>query len=159
MSLSLRHPTLLDTLIVCTSLAADEREQIRAFTGEGFNHEVLAAEAWGYRGPKLAIVNEKNEALVVGGFIPQRDGVYRSWFFASTQAWERGQEVTQVTADLVRDFLVRDAHRIETLCLASRARALRWYTRVGLHHEATFRKFGTRGEDAALYVAIRPENG
>lgn len=155
MSLATRLPTLLDTMIVCNGLPEDEIMQIQAFTGCQYDAEAFACESWSSRGPKLAIVNEQNEALVVGGFIPQRPGVYRSWFLARGAAWERGAEVTQVTHALVQSCLDSGAHRLETLCLASRAKAQRWYTRVGLQKESTLHKFGAGGEDAVLYVATR----
>jgi hypothetical protein len=156
--LHLRAPNLLDILAVCLSLPEDERIDYKAFTGRDYDPDEVAAEAWLYNGPKWAISDENDDrkALVVCGYIPQRPGVYQSWYYAMPEAWKpHGKEVTDLTRAIIGGMLERDAHRLETLCLNHRAKALRWYGLLGLQYESTLCKFGANGEDAAMYVALR----
>jgi hypothetical protein len=72
-------------------------------------------------------------------------------------AWTHyGREVTELVHNSIRDILAEGvAHRVETVTLASRNRARDWYSKIGLQFETTLRKYGSRGDDAVLYVAVR----
>lgn len=158
MTLLKRDCNLGDMLIVSAYLPEDERAQISAFTGAPYEIDANAVRAWRLPGPKWAVATdaEPNRALVVGGFIPQRPGVYQTWFLATPEAWQPGigKELTEIVAAAIKTQL-SSAHRIETLCLASRERTRRWYERIGLHFETLLHGFGANGEDAALHVALR----
>jgi hypothetical protein len=143
-------------LKVLGQMPEDEKVIFKAMTGDDFNAEdVLVALAdlpgthhifWAGETP-----------IAVGGFIPQRKGVMRTWFIAPDASWaEHGRELTDTCRELVKRMLDDElAHRIETVTLADRAKARAWYERIGLVFESTQRKYGSGGEDAVMYVALR----
>lgn len=107
-----------------------------------------------YSGPKWAYGDEDKPPLIVGGFIPQRLGVYSSWFFPTINAWSiYPSEVTKVAVERKRlMFEESGAHRIETVCLASDKLAQRWYKSIGFNLEATMTGYCANGTDAVMYV-------
>ena len=116
----------------------------------------MAAECWGYTGPRWAICDsDTGMALAVAGCRLMRPGVYQSWFLSGTELWTYGEKVTQITRQGMLQMLDTGAHRIETLCLESRRRTCRWYERVGLHLEATFPGYGVSGANAVQYAVYR----
>jgi hypothetical protein len=142
-------------LAVIQQMPEDERALFKAMTGDDFDAEnVLVALADLPGSHHLFWVGEK--PIAVGGFIPQRKGVYRTWFIAPDSAWaEHGQELTESCKSLISGMLEDGlAHRIETVTLADRAKARAWYERIGLVFESTQRKYGSGGEDAVMYVAL-----
>jgi hypothetical protein len=144
-------------LLVCSDLPAEERAVVEAITGEAYNSDAAAIRASNFPGPAWAIEAD-GMPIVVGGFIPQRKGVYQTWFYATNTAWERhGRRVTWIVRDLILRMLVEHAHRIETVTLADRSRARRWYETIGLQHESTLPGYGASREDAVLYVALKQE--
>lgn len=155
--ITLREPTLLDILGVCLALPADEREVYLAMTGEEFDPDKVAVDLWATPGPNWCMADEHGRPVVVCGYARARPGVFRSWYLATAEAWEKhGVEVTQHTQDIIRSMLAQGgAHRLETLTLASKSRARRWYDRLGLQFESTLKGFGVGGEAAVLYVALR----
>ena len=158
MTLLKREANLGDMLIVSAYLPAEERAQLEAFTGAPYEIDSNAVRAWRFPGPKWTAVDSSDprRALVVGGFIPQRRGVYQTWFMATPEACQPGvgKELTEVVSATIKEQL-SSAHRIETLCLASREQTRRWYERIGLHFETLLHGFGANGEDAAVHVALR----
>ena len=156
MSLCLRDPNLLDTALAAWNLIAEDREQWAEFTGRPYSPDEAALECWGYAGPKWAICDETGMALAVAGCQRLRPHVYRSWFLSGEQLWAHGRAVTEITRKVVLEMLADDAHRIETLCLASRTKTRGWYTALGLHFEAEFPNYGASGAPAAQYAICRP---
>lgn len=153
--LKLRACNLGDCLYVAALLPEEERKQIAAFTG-AFDIDATAVSAWRFAGPKWTLVDEEKpfEALVAGGYAPLRPGVYQSWYMATPHAWRHGAEVTRFTRERIAWMLNNGAHRLETVCLASREQTRRWYERLGLICETTLKAYGVNGEDAVLYVAL-----
>lgn len=154
----LRDQHIGDLIMVLCALPEEERKQFEAFLGGPYSVDWLTVQYMQAAGPKWTFVNEKDPdlALVVGGFIPQRAGVYKSWFLATEAAWrDHGKAVTAMAAERLQYMLANGAHRIETVCLSSRKLAQRWYKTIGLRFEATHEKYGAGGEDAALYVITR----
>jgi ribosomal protein S18 acetylase RimI-like enzyme len=93
---------------------------------------------------------------LMGGLIPARPGVYRSWCFATNWAWKNiPGEVTAAVAEVVRQSLLAGAHRIETVCYATRHNALKWYESLGLRYESTMKGYCVDGTDAVMYVATK----
>lgn len=155
MSLILRDPNLVDTALCAMNLREDDRAQWYAFTGYDYSADAVALECWNYPGPKWAICGEDGLPLAVAGCRLMRIGVYQSWFLSGTELWTHGKAVTEITRKVMLEMLDTGAHRIETLCLASRKDARRWYEDVGLHFEAEFKHYGTSGETAVQYVITR----
>lgn len=155
--LKLRQANLGDLMYVACGIESGEKEQMAAFSGAPFSIDGCVKEALNYVGPKWAIVDDTNEqvAVAVGGLTGCRPGVVRSWFMARPEAWAKGSNITALVAGVVAGTLQSSAHRVETVCLASREQARRWYEKVGLSYEATLKNYGASGEDAVLYVALR----
>jgi len=113
---------------------------------------------WGLNipGPKWAAV-EGEKTFIVGGFAPQRAGVYTTWFLASKEAWAtQAKRVTEIAIER-KNLMFSDGstHRLETVCLASRKLAHRWYKTIGLAHEATLKGYCIDGSDAMVFADVR----
>lgn len=144
-------------LQVAKLLPDEDRAVYKATTGHDFNPEHVAECCFETVGPKWCIADEYGDPLVACGYIRQRPGVYQSWYMAVPRAWsEHGAAVTNITAELIRAMLDDGAHRLETVTLASRRRARRWYDLIGLRHESTMQGFGVGGETFVMYVALKP---
>jgi len=159
MSLTLREPTLMDTALCAMNLIPEDREQWVEFGSWSpcldYDADKAATECWGYIGPKWAICDETGMALAVAGCRMMRSGVYQSWFLSGQELWTHGRKVTEITRQVMLEMLDRGAHRIETLCLESRAQARAWYEQVGLHFEAVFPNYGISGANAVQYAIYR----
>lgn len=155
--ITLREPTLLDLLGVCLALPQDEREVYRTLTGQDYDPDAVAADLWHTAGPNWCMADEQGRPVVVCGYARMQPGVFRSWYLATADAWEKhGAEVTRITQDIVSGMLKQGgAHRLETITLASKSLARRWYARLGLQFESTLKGFGVGGETAVMYVATR----
>lgn len=155
MRLIQRGANLIDFLHVGCNLPDDEWEQIVKFGGT-YDVDALAnrlyampGEKWCYEAP-----NEPDLAVMVGGYVPIRAGVYATWFLATRSGWSKhGRELTRIAIERQRFMLKSGAHRLETVCLASRTLAHRWYKTIGLRLEATQEGYCVDGSDAALFVA------
>lgn len=156
MSLLLRSPNSMDIAIVAHQLLKSDVEQIEALTGAPYDADAVTARCLRYSGPKWAIVNARdNMPLAVAGCIRLRPHVYQTWFLSMPELWVHGKKVTEVTRKVMLEMLADDAHRIETLCLASRKEARSWYDAVGLHFEAEFLSYGANGEAFVQYAIHR----
>jgi len=143
-------------LTVLNGMPQDERVLFKAMTGMDYDPEdtlVALADLPGTH--HLVWAGEK--PVAVGGFIPQRKGVFRTWFICPDTSWaDHGRELTDLCGSLIKGMLDdKLAHRIETVTLADRAEAQAWYERIGLTFETTHRGYGSGGEDAVMYVALR----
>lgn len=161
--MKLRECNLGDILYVACQLRDDEWEQHCKMSGSA-DMDALVARCYNYAGPKWTYVDDEAEegetrALVVGGAVPHRPGVYSSWFLASKYAWANyGAELTGMARERMFHVLDSGAHRIETVCLASRKLAQRWYKTVGLRQESTLEAYCADGSDAVMFVATRGSN-
>lgn len=158
MTLFLRDPNLMDVALCARMLIDADRAQWWEFSGQPCDLEAIAVECWNYPGPKWAIADSDAHgmALAVAGCRRMRPHVYQSWFLSSEGLWTHGKAVTDITRKVMLDMLADDAHRIETLCLASRKDARSWYEAVGLHFEAEFPNYGASGAAAVQYAITRP---
>lgn len=153
MMFALNDFTLSAARAVIWDLPKDELEQIRLFGVPAGTDLALMSQA--LPGPKWAFYAGELP-LVVGGYIPNRTGVYASWFLATVAAWDfYGKDVTEMTRARIEFMLSNGAHRIETVCLAKRKLAQRWYRHLGLHLESIMTGFCIDGSDAAMYVTTR----
>lgn len=156
MSLILRKPNLMDVALCASKLIEADREQWCEFgVIDKWDASAVALECWSYAGPKWAICGEDGMPLAVAGCRRMRRHVYQSWFLSGNELWTHGKKVTEVTQFVMREMLAGDAHRIETLCLASRSDARSWYETIGLHFEAEFPNYGVSGAAAAQYAIYR----
>jgi hypothetical protein len=143
-------------LAVIKEMPENEKVLFKAMTGDDFDAENMLVALADLPGTHhLFWVGEK--PVAVGGFIPQRPGVFRTWFIAPEATWkEHGRDVTDSCRELIKGLLDDGlAHRIETVTLADRAEARAWYERIGLNYESTQPGYGSNGEEAVMYVALR----
>lgn len=154
MSLHLRPLTVLDLLSVCRYIVTDELGQEHAFLGQALDSESRALRTWHFPGPKWAVADESEQAIAAGGFIEKRPGVAESWFLSTSDTWKHA-DVTDLVKSVKDGALVETYHRVETVSLASRERAHRWYARLGMQKEATLKKYCADGQDAVLFVSTR----
>ena len=81
------NPLLLDFIKVCLNMPQDEREQLEAFTGEKYDVDAAAIGNFTVPGPKW-VIKADEDVLCIGGFVPQRPGVYRDFMLTTPAAWE-----------------------------------------------------------------------
>lgn len=152
--MKLRTLRLGDAIYVCGGLPPDDFAQLEAF-GFPLGLDALAVLCYGLPGQKWTFASARYP-LVIGGFVPQRPGVVSSWFLATLEAWhEHGAAVTEMAAERLAWAHANGAHRIETVCLASREKARRWYERIGLKFESTLKGYCVDGSDAVMYVSLK----
>lgn len=146
-------------VMVCHALPESEQKVIEAISGEKFDADTAALQAAKYPGMKWAIrADDTLMPIVVGGFLPCRPGVYRTWFYATSEAWERyGRDVTRLVRQVLHRTLKEHAHRVETVTLADRFHTHRWYETIGLSLESTMPGYGANQEAAVMFVARRQE--
>jgi hypothetical protein len=155
--ITIRDQYMLDLLIIGSQLPQEEIIQYEAFTGEKYDHQVMAARAFQLPGPRWTFA-APSFPLVTGGCARLHKGTYRSWFLAQPAAWSKEWcgDVTKATADIVKGMMDQPhVNRLETICLASREKARLWYSKVGLEYESTLRGYGCNGEDAVTYVGVK----
>lgn len=151
-----RNLTLIDVLLVCRDLREDEWDQILKVGGR-CDDDFVASWAFDIPGPKWAYTTEdKARVLLAGGFIPLRPNVYGSWFLATDFAWKNhARELTLEALDRKEFMFAGGAHRIETVCLASREAAHVWYKKVGSLYESTQKGYCVDGSDAMIFAETR----
>lgn len=140
---------------VADNLPDSEKLLFKAMTGEDYDSKDFLVALADMPGEHY-IFWAGEIPVAVGGFIPQRPGVYRTWFIAPAATWtDHGSDITEACREKIADLLDGLAHRVETVTLADRAEARAWYERIGLTFESTQRGYGAGGEDAVMYVAVR----
>jgi hypothetical protein len=153
-----REPYLIDLLTLLLVLPPDEIEQVEALSGVTFEHQGLAARLWLSTELKWAGIDETGP-LVVGGYVRTRPGVFQSWYIPHPRVWEDkeiGRTITRMTRKIIKGMITSGtAHRLETVVLSSRTRAQAWYPMIGLKYESALPGYGAKGEDFAMYVALR----
>lgn len=152
--------TLSNLLPLAIELPEIERRVYETITGTLFNPEDFSAGMTLARGMHHEIRRPDGFAVAAGGFLPLREGVYRTWFCAPEWAWKaHGAEITRISAQAIRALLDGNlAHRIETVTLASETRTRQWYEKIGLTYESTLRGYGSQGEDLVMHVALKAES-
>lgn len=153
--------TMSDVEFVTLNMRADEKRQWLALTGRTeYDPWLCARTLVGIPGPQYALLDPDGRVFAVGGFAPQRPGVYQTWAAAIEGSWDRyWPDITaHCRAQMRAMFDTGLAQRIETVALADRVAAARWY-RKGLRQrfEGTMRRFFADGSDAVLY-ACTPED-
>jgi hypothetical protein len=154
----IENPVLTDFLHVTWFLPEDEKQQVEAFSGTPYDPEKLAISLYTAPGPKWCLLTSDNEPIVVGGYIPIGVGKFESFMLVTELGWiDHGRAVTRQAIRVIgRMFHDYGARRLQTLGLADRALARSWYEKIGLHYESTLASFGAKGEDAVMYVRIKP---
>ena len=150
------NPLLLDFIKICVKLPQDEREQLEAFTGEPFDIDGAAVGNFTAPGPKW-VIKDGDEPLVIGGFVPQRPGVWRDFMLTTPDAWAKHWFPITRIARRAMDamFASRQAHRLECISHHSREKAFKWYRVLGYNREATLYGYCANGADAVIFSRVR----
>ena len=153
-------PLLLDFIKVCINMAQNERECFEALTGEKYNVDSIAVGNFMVPGPKW-VIKADDEPLVVGGFVPQRPGVWRDFMINTADAWGKHWfPVTRIARRAMNAMLESgQAHRIECITpaarLAARPEIEAWYRVMGYTREATLWRYCANGADAVIFSRVR----
>ncbi|MGH6720049.1 MAG: hypothetical protein ACREER_12085 [Alphaproteobacteria bacterium] len=135
----------------------DEKAQIEALTGEPYDADRVARLFANVPGPVYACLGRDGFPLLVGGFIPQRPGVYRAWMAGTQAGWDaHGRTYSRMARRAIRAMLATGAHRVEIVSLANRLSAHNWYERhLGLRDEGVSVGWFADGQDARTHAIIR----
>lgn len=158
MSLRLAAPLLADFVRIARDMRPDEQAQFCAMRGlPGYDADIAARDLAATPGPAWVLVDGEGFAVLAGGFIPIRPGVYECWLAGSLAAWERHwRTFTRVCRRLMDELFANGAHRIETVALASRTAAHDWYVRgVGMVCEGLRPGYCADGQDGIGFALVR----
>jgi hypothetical protein len=149
------EPKLDELRFICARLSASERDQYEALGFGDFQPEALAEALHAKPGPKL-LMRADGVPVACGGYDSVGVGVMQSWMVGTVEGWARhGRAITRETRRFMRVLLsVEGIRRLQTMCLADRAEARRWYEAIGLDFEGTLRGFAQDGRDCALYARV-----
>jgi hypothetical protein len=153
------NPFLLDFIKVCASMPEDERKQLEAFTGQAYDIDGAALGNYTVPGPKW-VVKKDDAPICIGGFVPQRPGVWRDFMLTTPAAWDNWFTVTRMCRRAMDAmFDSGEAHRLECLTpanrLAQRPEIENWYRVVGYTREATLWRYLADGSDAVIFSRVR----
>jgi hypothetical protein len=153
-------PLLLDFLSICINMPEDERKQLEAFTGEPYSVDGAAIGNFTVLGPKWVIKTNEGVAVCVGGFVPQRPGVYRDFMLTTPEAWTTHWfAVTRICRRALTAMMEGGAHRLECIVpatrLAYRPQIETWYKAIGYTREATLYRYLADGSDAVVFARVR----
>lgn len=151
------EPTLLDFLVVCEKMPAEERSQLERFTGMEYTIDGAAVGNYTAPGPKWVFKTEDGFPLLCGGFVMQRPGVWRDFMITTPEAFgpKYWFACTRAARKIMDFMLVAHAHRLECVAPASREAAIKWYRIMGYTQEAPLRKYCADGSDAISFVRVR----
>lgn len=152
-------PTVQDLAYLCTRMREDERDQFCALNRlDAYDADAAARQLAGLPGPSFALLGPDGMPVAAGGFVSVRPGVYQSWMVGTEDGWAAHWRDLTKSCRRVMDFLLQDGdcHRIETVCLASRTKAGRWYMKgLGERFEGVQRGWFPDGRDAAWYAKVK----
>lgn len=153
-------PTLLDFIRVVLNMAPDQREHFSAMTGHPYDVDGIAVGNFMVQGPKWCF-RSNSVPIAVGGFAPQRPGVYRDFFISTPEAFSaHGFAVTRLCRRIMDSLLEGGAHRLECIVPASRVQGYtkleKWYAALGYKEEARHERYCADGTDAICYSRVRP---
>lgn len=162
-------PWMTDFIQVCANMPVDERAQLEALTGEEYNIDRAAVGNFMVPGPKWVIkVAESDEAfsvgdstpIIIGGFVPQRPGVYRDFLLTTSLAWEKyGFQVTRICRRVMDAMLISQCHRLECIVPAprveSRPELVDWYRVLGYTQEGRHYGYCASGADALSFSRVK----
>lgn len=163
------QPWMTDFIQVCAQMPEDERAQVEAMTGEKYDIDSAAVGNFTAPGPKWVIkVAEDEESfivgnstpIIIGGFVPQRPGVYRDFLLTTPLAWEKyGFQVTRICRRIMDAVLMTHAHRLECIVPAARVESrpelAKWYRILGYTQEGRHHGYCASGADAISFARVK----
>lgn len=147
---------LSDIEFIAHRMRADERIQWLANTGRTEYDPWLCARTLAFQdGPQFTVLDPEGRPIGVGGFVPQRPRVFQTWAACAVGSWGLyWRDITAHCRHQIDQLLASgDAQRVETVALASRPMAHRWYAKgLRQRYEGTLRHYFTDGSDAVVYA-------
>lgn len=149
-------PLLLDFVYVCHRLPEDQRRQWVALSdGQPYDAERMAVSLYSRVCPKWALIDVDTTPLAIGGYDMIREGVWQDWLIGTEDAWQRHWRAITKHCKRVMDMMLEhEAHRLQTVALAERTMAHKWFRVLGLQYEGTLRGYGHSGEDCMMFARI-----
>lgn len=152
----LSKPLLLDYVYITHRLPYDQQRQWEALTGTPFEAERMALSLASRLGPRWALIDTDETPLAIGGYEMLREGVWQDWLIGTEDAWRtRWRSITKHCRRMMDLMLRHEAHRLQTIALAERTAAHKWFGALGLEYEGTLRGYGYNGEDCVIYSRVR----
>lgn len=102
----------------------------------------------------MAFGLEEDDPIAIFGIMPLRKGVATLVMVCTP---ELDRIILPLTRFLRRTFAAMEkagVHRFESTILETQHEIRKWLPMIGLHLEATHRKYGTRGEDYVQYARL-----
>lgn len=154
------NPFLGQFIHVCARMPKDERAQIEAMSGAEYDVDGAAIGNFTVPGPKWVITADKSP-IVIGGFVPQRPGVWRDFLLTTPDAWEKHWfAVTRICRRAMDAMLYsKQAHRLECVVPAARVQSrpelAKWYKILGYNQEGLRYGYCANGADALAFSRVR----
>jgi hypothetical protein len=155
------NPYLLDFLSAAARMPEDERDQLKRFTGHDYDVDGIAIGNYTVEGPKWVAKTDEGLVLAVGGFVPQRPGVWRDFMLTTPEAWlpEHALKLTRACRRIMDAmFISGQAHRLECVAPLSRVESRKelesWYKVLKYKREATLQGYCADGYPAVLFSRV-----
>ncbi len=141
---------------ICHQMRDDEIVQFEAFVG-AFDPEVAARGFINTPGLRFTLLDNNGEPVMAGGVFETGSGKWQTWMMATKTGWStHWRSITKACVWMIDELFSQGARRIQTIALADRIEAIRWYEHgCGLLYEGTHKEYGNGGEDAVTYAISR----
>lgn len=164
------NPFLGDFIQIASRLPKDEREQIEIMTGSNYDVDGAAVGNYMVSGPKWVAKIADTEAdfesgnslpVCVGGFAPQRPGVWRDFLLTTPEAFPQHAIAITSFCKKAMDAMLHSgqAHRLECIVpaarLQSRPELARWYKILGYNKEGLRYGYCANGADAVAFARVK----
>lgn len=148
-------PLLTDYVYVANRLPQDQQRQWEALSGETFDPDRMALSLAARLGPKWCLLDRTGMPLAIGGYDMVREGVWHDWLIGTEDAWRlHWRSITKHCRRIMDMMLESEAHRLQTVALADRVMAHKWFEALGMRCEGTLRGYGYAGEDCVMYARV-----
>lgn len=154
------NPSMLDFLKIAARMPEDERKQVEAASGEPYDIDGVAVGNYCAPGPKW-VIKADDVPIVVGGFVPQRRGVWQDFLLTTPEAWtDHWFVVTRVCRRSMNAmFQSGEAHRLQCVVpvkrMEERPKLWEWYKVLGYHKEGLHHGYYASGADAYSFARVK----
>lgn len=153
---------LLHLHYICHRMREDEIHQYKVLMGvDEYNPDLVACYFHGLPGPRLTVLGPDGYPAASGGYHEVFPGVWQSWMCGTQAGWDSSwRSLTKATRwlmDHLFDKLM--ARRLQTSALATRVKAIEWYTHphgLQMTYEGTWHGYGRNGEAVSHFARLMP---
>lgn len=156
----LDRPRMADFDFLAHHMRPDEIAQHCALRGipvSQYDPEQAVRSLAAQNGMEFAMVAANGAPIAAGGFDYLRPGVFECWAIGTPAGWQvHWRPLTTYCRQLIDELLRTDAHRVQTVALASRTAAHEWYERgLRMQREGVLRGFFSDGQDGIMFAKTR----